>query len=371
MRRSVIQPRSGWEKKVESQGLIYHSPNGNRYWDESAFYEFNSFEIDKLEAATNELQQMFLCAGQHVIDKNRFTELQIPPHAERLIRTTWETEPPAIYGRMDLAYDGNEIKLLEYNADTPTALVEAAVIQWYWLKDIFPHRDQFNSIHERLIAKWKELRDYLPGTLVFAHMDDAEDWSTITYLQDTAIQARFVTANMLMKDVGYRDGQFLDAQEHHLQSCFKLYPWEWMVHEEYGTLIERTDTLWVEPAWKMMWSNKGMLPILWELYPNHALLLECYRDSPHNMQYFAKKPLLSREGHNVTLVTPEGRQETGGEYGEEGFVYQALAPIPNFSGKYPVIGSWVIDGESGGMGIRESDTMITDNLSRFVPHAFI
>ena len=371
MRRSTRTPRPGWQETVESYGLIYHSPNGNRYWDESAFYEFTSFEIDKIEAATNQLQEMFLAAGQHVIDKNRFAELHIPPHAERLIRVTWESEPPAIYGRMDLAYDGGEIKLLEYNADTPTALLEAAVIQWYWLQDVFPHRDQFNSIHERLIAKWKELLDYLPGTLVFAHMDDAEDWSTITYLQDTAAQAGFKTANMLMKDIGYSNGQFIDAQDDHLRSCFKLYPWEWMMHEEYGTLVEAADTLWVEPAWKMMWSNKGILPILWELYPNHPLLLEAYQHSPRSMQYYANKPLLSREGNNVTVVTPNGQEQSGGEYGEEGFVYQALASIPNLDGNYPVIGSWVIDGESAGIGIRESGKMITNNLSRFVPHTFM
>jgi glutathionylspermidine synthase len=36
-----------------------------------------------------------------------------------------------LYGRFDLAYRGDgPPKLLEYNADTPTALFEAAVVQW-------------------------------------------------------------------------------------------------------------------------------------------------------------------------------------------------------------------------------------------------
>ena len=370
MRRVSYPARSGWQRTVESQGLIYHTPNGRAYWDESAYYEFSSAEIDKLEAATNELQQMFLAVGQRIIDRNLFRTLHIPEHAERLIRATWEKEPPAIYGRMDLAFDGTNIKLLEYNADTPTALLEAAVVQWYWLQDSFPHRDQFNSLHERLIAKWKELRDYLPGVLVFAHLDDAEDWTTITYLQDTALQAGFQTANMLIKDIGVKDGKFVDIHDEPLLSCFKLYPWEWMVHEEYGALLESNDTLWVEPIWKMMWSNKGILPLLWEQYPHHRLLLECYFDSPRQMQYYAKKPLLSREGNNIALVTPGGTIARDGDYGEEGFVYQELAPVKNFNGNYPVIGSWLIDGESAGMGIRESETMITDNLSRFVPHIF-
>lgn len=75
---------------------------------------------------------------------------------------SWNEEPPAIYGRFDLAYDGiHPPKLLEYNADTPTALLEASVVQWYWLQDVFPKDDQFNSIHEHLVAKWKELKDYV------------------------------------------------------------------------------------------------------------------------------------------------------------------------------------------------------------------
>ena len=45
------------------------------------------------------------------------------------------------------AYDGREPpKATRYNADTPTALYEAAVVQWYWLKDVKPEADQFNSI---------------------------------------------------------------------------------------------------------------------------------------------------------------------------------------------------------------------------------
>ena len=49
-------------------------------------------------------------------------------------------------------YDGKAPpRLLEYNADTPTALLEASVAQWFWLQDCFPTADQFNSIHERLI----------------------------------------------------------------------------------------------------------------------------------------------------------------------------------------------------------------------------
>lgn len=372
MQRHSIAPRRNWQQTVESQGLIYHTPNGHPYWDESAYYSFTAKEVDALEAATNELHAMCLNAVQHVIDQDRFAELHISDVAAGLIRDAWEKEPPAIYGRLDLAFDGDQIKLLEYNADTPTALLESAVIQWYWLQDVSPRSDQFNSIHERLIAKWKELDNYLSKPLYFACMDDFEDAMTTAYMRDTAGQAGIKTAQLLVEEIGWNGSAFTAPDEQPIHSCFKLYPWEWLLREDFGPHLSQTRDLvnWIEPIWKMVLSNKGILPILWQLYPEHKYLLKSYFGSAREMSSYARKPLLSREGANISLTTDTGEITTTGLYGEEGYIYQALAPIPNFGGKYPVVGSWLIDGESAGIGIRESDTLITNNLSRFVPHLF-
>ncbi len=312
-----------------------------------------------------------------MIDRNRFADFGIPEAAVPAIKAAWEAEPPAIYGRFDFSYDGRTpAKLLEYNADTPTALLEASVIQWYWLQDVAPKEDQFNSIHERLIAKWKELLDYIPARpLYFVHADDEEDLMTATYLRDTAEQAGFETAALLMKDIGWDSAQrcFVDLDGRAMGAIFKLYPWEWMVHEDFGPhALELSGKVqWIEPIWKMLLSNKAILAILWELFPGHANLLETYLDGPRTMRQFVKKPKMSREGANVTLISEGERAQSPGDYGAEGYIWQAAAPLPDFDGNRPVIGSWVIDGVSGGMGIRESSGPVTDNLSRFVPHLFV
>lgn len=381
MRRLSVTPRDDWQKKVARSGLLYHSPANPAtgeavpYWDESAYYLFSSREVDLLEKATNDLQEMCLAAGQFIIDKNRFADLNIPEAAVPAIKHAWEEEPPAIYGRFDLAYDGSgPPKLLEYNADTPTSLVEAAVIQWQWLEDCFPGSDQFNSIHERLIAKWKELKDYVASPVYFAALDDLEDIITVTYMEDTAQQAGLRTKRILVPDIGWdRATQcFVDLDMKAIKTIFKLYPWEMMLKDEFGShTIETIHQIqWMEPIWKMMFSNKGLLAILWELYPGHANLLEAHLNDPGTMTEYVKKPLLGREGANITLKTAAGERSTSGPYGAGRYVYQAVAPIPEMKSRYPVIGSWVIDGEAAGMGIRESGGMITDNLSRFVPHLF-
>ena len=402
MRRNRIEKRAGWEKIVEKQGLIFHTatelvaestgavitspyresavqvhPEERKfaYWDESAYYSFNMSQVDVMEAATNKLHQMCLEAVQHVIDKKRYAELHIPEIAIPLIEYTWNNETPAIYGRFDLAYDGvNAPKLLEYNADTPTSLLEAAVCQWYWKEDRFPKADQFNSIHERLVAKWTELKDCLMhGPLYFTHMDNWEDAMNSAYMADAASQAGIEVDSILVPDIGWHaiENVFVDMKEDTIRNVFKLYPWEWLFKEEYGKNMPKVieDSVWIEPVWKMVLSNKGILPILWEMFPNHANLLKSSFKNDLGLDSYVTKPYLSREGQNVTIVDKGNKIVAGGDYGEEGFIYQELAKLAKFDEvNYPIIGSWVIDGESAGIGIRESIGPITGNKSKFVPH---
>ena len=122
---------------------------------------------------------------------------------------------------------------------------------------------------------------------------------------------------------------------------------------------------------KMLLSNKGLLPVLWELCPDHPNLLPCQETPELLGQNFVKKPKLSREGSNVTLVENGVTVETtGGDYGEEGFVYQAIAPLSDFAGNHPVMGVWVINHEAAGLGIRGDTSRIPGTLSRFIPQPF-
>ena len=376
MKRQTLRPRADWQARVESQGLVFHTPDGNPYWDESACYHFDSREIDLLEAATAELQRICLEAGQFIIDNDRFDDLKIPVPARAVIRQAWEAEPPSIYGRFDLSYDGvNPPKLLEYNANTPTSLLEASVVQWHWRQDVKPSTDQFNSIHEKLISQWADIRPYVKGErLCFASMRNTEDALTLAYLRDTAEQGGIRTASLIVDELGWnaQAWQFRDLEETRIQSLFALYPWEWLL-KDFGTEILETytDTVWIEPIWKMMWSNKALLAILWEMFPGHPNVLEAHLDGPHSMAEYVKKPLLSREGGNVTVHRRAGEVTTPGTYGPEGFVWQALAPEAVFEGRRPVLGSWVVtDRGPAGMGIRESAGLVTDNISTFVPHYF-
>lgn len=376
MKRHTLSPRPDWPAKVEALGFTYHTHDTGPYWDESACYEFSAQEVDELEAASNTLHALCIEAAQAVIDRGWWTRVGIPERAIPAILASWNRDDPSLYGRFDLAYDGTSPpKLLEYNADTPTALVEAAVVQWHWLQERFPGGDQFNSIHEHLIEAWRTIASQ---RVHFAAVRDLpEDEQTIAYLADTCTQAGFAADWTAIDDLGWdtRAKCFVDQREQRIDALFKLYPWEWLWHEPFAEFLPDAPNLFIEPPWKFLLSNKGLLSVLWELFPGHPNLLATY-DSPAPFVEaqgaaagYVKKPRLSREGANVSLVEG-GRtvEENGGDYGAEGFVFQALAPIPVFDGNRPVCGVWVVNHEACGLGVREDTRRITGNLSRFVPH---
>lgn len=374
MQRHACEPRPDWRARVEAHGLTYHTHDTGPYWDESACYEFTADEVERLEKAARALHYLCIDAAEQVIARGWWGRLGIPDAAVPAIVRSWERDDFSLYGRFDLAFDGvGEPKLLEYNADTPTSLVEASVAQWFWLQDTRPDADQFNSLHERLIEAW---RRYAGQTVHFSAIKEhPEDEQTVLYLQDTAEQAGVLTRPVHVEDIGWdeRRGVFADLAGGALERCFKLYPWEWLWHEEFGPQLARDPVQFIEPAWKMLLSNKGLLPVLWELFPEHPNLLPAYEsaDAAALGGSFVRKPKLSREGANVSRF--EGGvavEENTGDYGAEGFVFQALARIPEFAGNHPVCGVWIVDHEPAGLGIREDTRLITGNCSRFVPHFF-
>jgi glutathionylspermidine synthase len=372
MQRHRCAPRADWREKVEAIGLTYHSHDEGPYWDESACYEFTAAEIDALEQAGRELHFRCIDAAEAVIARGWWDRLGIPEIAVPAIMRSWERDDFSLYGRFDLAFDGRGApKLLEYNADTPTALVEAAVAQWFWLQETRPGADQFNSIHERLIEAW---RRWAGSTIHFSGVrEHPEDEQTVLYLRDTCQQAGVATRSVFIDDLGWdaRHAMFVDLDGVGVTHAFKLYPWEWLYAEEFAPHLAHDAVRWIEPTWKMLLSNKGLLPILWELFPGHPNLLPAFETAAPLGARYVRKPKLSREGANVALF--EGGvalEETDGAYDDGPAIFQATADLPEFDGQRAVCGVWVVDHEPAGLGIREDTRRITGNLSRFVPHFF-
>ena len=385
MRRIPCPERDDWQATAEAAGFDFHTPDGERYWDERAYYAFSLDEIEcQIEAPTGEIHAMCLELVERAMgDENVLRRLKIPPACWPILTESWQRDDATLYGRFDFSIDGRgPAKLLEYNADTPTSIFEAAVFQWTWLeqaaaRQIIPkNADQFNAIHDRLIERWRQIA---PG----AHLhltgsyDNPEDAVTLNYLEDTAHQAGLATTALAIESVGIDGkGTFVDLDDEPIALAFKLYPWEWMLRDAFGNKVRTASTRWIEPPWKLVLSNKGILPLLWEMFPNHPNLLPAYFEDDAGAaslgNSYVRKPIFSREGANVELVSAGAAlEQQPGPYGGEGFVRQAFALLPCFDGQYPVIGSWIVGDQPCGLSIREDTTPVTGDSSRFLPHAIL
>jgi len=360
--------RAGWRQRVEDAGLLWHGAEGEPYWSEDRSLALTLAAAETLEDAANELHALCLDACDQIVRRGWWERLALPEQAIGMVQTSWLAGDPALYGRFDLAWDGRGTpRLLEYNADTPTSLLEAAVIQWQWLEDVAPESDQLNSLHEALVERWR----IFPEPLVhFAcAWENLEDRQTIAYLAETAEQAGKSVELLDMAEIGFSEtGEFTDGTERPIQRLFKLYPWEWMAEEPFFAEIGQQRSRFTEPAWKMMLSNKGILPILWELNPGHPLLLPASlsRDGIGAVERWVEKPLFGREGDGVEIRSRgpfHSRQRD-----EAPRVYQAHHPLFQSADQHVVWGLWMVGDRCHGLSARGDRSPITGNLSRFLPH---
>lgn len=406
MRRIASKPRDDWQRTVAEQGLVFGETVNERtgettdYWNESACYTFTMAEVTALEQVSERLHRMSIEAARFLAEEalkpGSPWQLGIPREAVELARTSLQRNDPSLYGRFDLVYESPEAgpaKMLEYNADTPTGLVEASLIQWYWFEDKYrkgflPRKDhdQWNGLHEALVDRWHVLDQKLAGPsllhLAYSEQETSgEDLMTVGYLLDTATQAGLPAQLVEMSALGYdeTEGRFVAADDRFIEAIFKLYPWEWMMSEDYGPVMARhAPTGWIEPPWKMFLSTKLLPAVLWHLYPGHENLLATYLDDGRapTMTEYVRKPLHGREGDGIELHGEGLDLRNLGECGAEGYVVQELCRLPDFPGddhphNRPVLGTWMVGDECFGVGIRESDGPITDYYCRFVPNLIV
>lgn len=384
MLRIPIKERPDLKHQAEFYGFDFYRIDNEIYWDERAYYQFTLNQIEHdLEDPSNELHEMCLAMVDRVIkDEYWLSKFCIPKQHWNLVSESWRNKEPTLYGRMDFSYNGqSQAKLLEYNADTPTSLYEAAFFQWQWLEQqvdrgvLSRASDQFNAIQENLIRSFAKLPHSTPLHLVYSR-DSIEDKGTVMYLQDCAFQAGLSTALMPIEDIGIdQTGQFTDLDDQPIQQLFKLYPWEQLFEDEFNQYLNQSITRYIEPAWKAVLSNKALLPMLWQHFPNHPNLLPAYfsGEEKDGLEHgFVSKPIFGREGSNVTLVHPtKGRFHQSGGYGKEGYITQALATLPEFSGNWTMCGVWLVENEACGLTIREDISPITKDSSRFIPHIIL
>ena len=384
MLRIPSRQRPDLRRVAAEHGLEYSDSAGILGWDESAYYQFTLHQIEEdLEGPAEELESMcFEVVDRAVSNESVLKRLGIPEYFWDYIANSWRANDKNLYGRMDLSYDGKEpAKLLEYNSDTPTALYETAVFQWDWFEKatemgVIPEGgDQLNDVHESIVQAFQQLD--IVGLSHFACNQEIEDdKGTLEYLEECAQEAGLATCFLAMEDIGLDDqGRFNDLDDRAITTLVKLYPWEWIMAEEFGQNLISCGAKIFEPPWKAILSNKGLMPLLWGMFEGHPNLLPAFfEDDPAasvliDTGNFVRKPLLSRQGANIEIVTNgQTHYKSDGPYTEESKIIQAFQPLPEHAGRYPLVGCWLIASKAVGLCIREDESLVTSKDSCFVPH---
>jgi glutathionylspermidine synthase len=367
MRREPVAPRADWQERLKAiDYYIATHPDGRPYWREDACYLLREAEVEMFHNAACVVQGMVDAAVERVFAEGRLARLGLPPAAGRLAIDSWRAKHPSLYGRFDFAWDGRgEPVLLEYNADTPTALFEAAVVQWRWLVDRDPHADQYNSIQEKLTERWPSCANGL--VVHFATMRDVEEeLLTAEYLRECATAAGVQTRALDVADIGWAGERFVGAEDEPIDVLFKLYPTEWLATEDFGPHLGADRPRLIEPAWRLAASSKALLAELWDLFPKSPHLAAAFNEPPAQISDFVTKPILGREGAGVRF----GRRgpDYPAMFDNEPVVYQQRVRAKKFDGYTPVFGVWVVGGAPCGLGVREDTAEITGPNACFVPH---
>jgi glutathionylspermidine synthase len=384
MRRISVNERPDLMSAASEHGLEYSTSDGITGWDESAYYQFSVRQIgEDLEAPAEELEGMCIeVVDRAVNNESVLQRLGVPEHFWDHIANSWHANERDLYGRMDFSYDGKgPAKLLEYNADTPTALYEAAVFQWEWFEQatemgLIPEGgDQLNDVHESIVQAFPFLG--IEGLAHFAcNYDIEDDKGTLQYLEECAQEAGLETCFLAMEEIGLNDhGQLTDLDGRAIRTLIKLYPWEWIMAEEFGAHVPTSGVRFIEPPWKAILSNKGLMPLLWGMFEGHPNLLPAYfEDDPAVTKLvdtgsYVRKPMLSRQGANIEIVkNGQAHYKSDGPYSEDPHIIQGLQPLPEYEGRYPLVGCWLVASKAVGLCIREDKTLVTSKGSRFVPH---
>ncbi len=373
MRRVVLPSREDWQTAVEQDGLQWHTEGDVRCWNESAAYLFSQEEIKRIRQTAEEVHGLFQKAAAHVVKHQLWDRVGLRIEDAAIIKASWERHDWSFHGRFDfLLNEGGQPKLLEYNAETALSLVESAVIQKKWQMKVMPGAGQFNSLHESLVAAWRGSG--------FQHVHCAwrprhpEVEGTIRYMAGIIREAGLQATMLPLHRMGWhqRDSCFVDADNLPIEGCYKIYPWEWMLHEPFARHVGNAHCRFVEPAWRLLHGSKGILTVLWELFPDHPALLPCY-DRPDLLgASFVSKPMFGHEGHNV-VICQNGviLQDAPGEYGKEPRVFQALVNAARHEGYLAQLGVWMVKDKAVSVGMRESLDPIIMNNSSIVPHAIM
>ena len=378
---------------LEKLGFTWHTDSDGTKYINDELVEISQLEAEAYYEASNEIYDMYVEAAQFVIDNDLFFELGIPFNLIESIKKSWENDVHwHIYGRFDLAggIDNEPIKLIEFNADTPTSLFETALLQWALLKqNNMDEKQQFNNVYENISQNFKRLITLFEETTLFEKYYDGwkilfssvegndEEEATTRLLQQMATDAGFNTSFEYLQNVKFDDNGIFDTHDNKYEYWFKLYPWEDIGSDEpelattLTNIIQKQEAIILNPAYTLLFQSKGIMKIMYDLFPESPYLLKTSFEPLKNIKQ-VEKTVFGREGANTKIIDTSGDiiEEINGPYSNYKKVYQEYVEFnKDVKGAKYQAGVFFAY-EACGLSFRKGSE-IMDNMSKFVGHVII
>ena len=381
------------DKTLEEIGFTWHTDSDGSKYVSDELVEVTQAEAEAYYEAANTLYDMYVEAAEYVIDNDLFFDLGIPFNLIDIIKKSWENDVHwHIYSRFDLAggIDGKEIRLIEFNADTPTALFETALLQWAILQaNNMDEERQFNNVYEAITENFKRLitlfddtekfEEYYDGwKILFSSVEgNDEEEATTKLLQQMATDAGFVTKFEFLHNVRFDEDGIYDSDDINYEYWFKLYPWEDIAVDEpelattLTNIVQNQKAIILNPAYTLLFQSKGMMAILYELFPDSPYLLKTSFEPLEGVKQ-VEKPVFGREGANTKIIDTDGEivSQTGGPYENYKKVYQEYVEFPQDVHGVKYQAGVFFAYEACGLSFRKGGNIL-DNMSKFVGHLLV
>ena len=378
------------DNSLEELGFSWHTDTDGTKYVSNALVKISQDEAEAYYTATNEIYDMYVEAAEYVIENDLFFDLGIPFNLVESIKKSWENDVHwHIYGRFDLAggLDAQDIKLIEFNADTPTSLFETALLQWALLKhNNMDESKQFNNVYEAITNNFKRLITLFEDTDSFDEKYDGwkilfssisgndEEEATTRLLQQMATDAGFNTAFEYLENTHFDEDGIYDADENSYEYWFKLYPWEDIAIDEpelattLSNIMQNQKAIILNPAYTLLFQSKGMLKILSDLFPDSPYLLKTSFEPLKGIKQ-VQKAVFGREGANTKIINADGTiiEQTDGPYDNYKKIYQEYVDFPKDKDGLKYQAGVFFAYEACGMSFRKGSE-IMDNMSKFVGH---
>lgn len=380
------------DSSLEELGFTWHTDSDGTKYVSDQLLHVSDEEAEAYYEAANTVYDMYVEAAEFVIENDLFFELGIPFNLIESIKKSWENDVHwHIYGRFDFSggIDGAPIKLIEFNADTPTGLFETAILQWALLKhnDMDEER-QFNNIYQAIAENFRRLitlfddpeafeKIYDGWKILFSSVEGNDEEETTTkLLRQIATDAGFATGFEFLQHVGFDDEGIHDNDENPYEYWFKLYPWEDIGTDEpelavtLNEIMNNQKAIILNPAYTLLFQSKGMLKILCDLFPDSPYLLKTSFE-PLDGAYVEKR-VFGREGANTKIVDANGNttSQTDGPYENYKAVYQEYTEFMQDTHGDSYQAGVFFAYEACGLGFRRGGK-IMDNMSKFVGHVLV